>query len=275
MNLNLLSTLEVTRSEYLMSNGASFDNAKKQAQAEVLKIFTIKKPSIGSSEELNITQNTDDNAALLAISLILQGFRTEAELSQILGDIGTDIRTDGVLNSSNIGSSLINDAKFLNLASIRQNLQSKLNNLGLSTTVPYFEKYITQFIDSCNYTFTKKITYPYLYNGKQNLIKDTVFPVISGTQYGINAYLPKGTSIKVLVRATPGFSTNCCAGPVTGSNNGWTITVNWPDSTVFRATGNDQNVFVPFMFGPPTSADFLIYENGASIPTRTKTIIAQ
>lgn len=275
VNVNLLSTLEASRAEYLIGVGNNFTTAKKQAQQEVLKIFAIKKTSMAESEVLDISQNTDDNAALLAISLILQGYRTEAELTQLIGDINTDIRTDGLLNSASLGTALINDAKLFNLPAIRSNIQNRYTTLGVITTIPNFEKYITQFIDSTNYTFTKKIQYPYIYNSKQNLLKDTVFPVISGTQYGISAFLPKGTSLKVLVRATPGFSTNCCAGPFTSSNSGWTISVDWPDSTVFRATGNDQNVYVPFMFGPPTSADFFIYENGSSVPTRTKTIIAQ
>jgi hypothetical protein len=56
-------------------------------------------------------------------------------------------------------------------------------------------------------------------------------------------------------------------------NSGWIFDNNpWPDSTFFSANGNNQTVNIPVMFGPPTSTDFLIYENNAGIPARIKTI---
>jgi len=94
VNINLLSTLEVSRIEYLISNGTSFTAAKQQAQNEILNIFSIHKTGIPESELLDISQDGDNNAILLAVSLIIQGYRTEAELTQLLGDISTDIRTD-------------------------------------------------------------------------------------------------------------------------------------------------------------------------------------
>ncbi len=39
VNVNLLTTLEASRMEYLLSNGTSFANAKTQAQTEVLNMF--------------------------------------------------------------------------------------------------------------------------------------------------------------------------------------------------------------------------------------------
>ncbi len=44
-----------------------------------------------NSEELDITINKEENAILLAISLILQGNKSEADLTQLLANISTDI----------------------------------------------------------------------------------------------------------------------------------------------------------------------------------------
>ncbi|MBK6282275.1 MAG: hypothetical protein IPF54_06065 [Draconibacterium sp.] len=43
INVNVLSTLEKPRIEYLVENGKSFSEAKKQAQKEVLAIFEVEK----------------------------------------------------------------------------------------------------------------------------------------------------------------------------------------------------------------------------------------
>jgi hypothetical protein len=96
VNVNVLSYLEKARIEYLVENGKSFNEAKKQAQKEVLKIFEIKKDDIVNSEQLNLSKDGEDNAILLAISVILQGRRSVAELSELLAKISMDIKTDGI-----------------------------------------------------------------------------------------------------------------------------------------------------------------------------------
>jgi hypothetical protein len=274
VNVNLLTSLEVPRAEYLLSSGSDFTSAKKQAQHEVLKIFSITRPGIIESELLDISQNGDDNAILLAISVILQGYRTEAELSQLLGDINTDIRTDGILNSQATGSLLINDIKLINLAVIRNNLSIKYQSMGITATIPDFEKYVAQFIDSTSYTFNKFISYPYILDSKENLLYDSSFYVTGGIRYSFGAYLPIGTSIRVILKPSTGYNwNNGNIGFYVMENSGWIFDNNpWPDSTIFSANGNNQTVNIPVEFGPPTSTDFLIYENNAAIPARIKTI---
>lgn len=49
----------------------------------------------------------DDNAILLAVSLILQGYPYTSNLSELLAKISTDIREDGVLKNPALGSILI------------------------------------------------------------------------------------------------------------------------------------------------------------------------
>jgi hypothetical protein len=274
VNINLMTTLEVSRIEYLLSTGLNFSTAKRQAQSEIMRIFSITRPNISESELLNISQNGDDNAILLAISIILQGYRTEADLTQLLGDISTDIRTDGILNSQQTGSALINDIRLMNLATIRNNITNKYLSLGVNATIPPFETYIHQFIDSTNYTFNNFILYPYIVSTRENLLYDSSFYVTGGIDYSMSAVLPIGTSLKVVIKPTPGFNWNSGnIGFAILQNVGWTFNNDgYPDSVYLYANGNNQSIDIPVQFGSPTSSDFFIYENGVTTPTRVKTI---
>ena len=107
LNVNILSNLEKNRVDYLVSNGATFSVAKNQAQSEILSIFEISKEGISASEQLDILKSEDDNAVLLAVSVIIQGYLSVAELAELLANISTDIREDGQLNSQTLGSTLI------------------------------------------------------------------------------------------------------------------------------------------------------------------------
>src|SRR4030042_3642799 len=136
VNINVLTHLEKRRVEYLIASGLSFSEAKDQAQQEILKIFEINKEDIGVSEALDISMEGEDNAILLAISMILQGHRTVAELSELLATISTDLREDGMLDNSETGSVLINHSKYLNINGIKENLNNRYQELGLPAVLP-------------------------------------------------------------------------------------------------------------------------------------------
>ena len=141
VNINLLTHLEKPRVEYLMKTGLSFSDSKKQAQKEILAIFNIQKADINNSEDLNIATEGADNGILLAISSILQGYRSESEMTELLSNISEDIRTDGVLNSSFTGSDLINHALYLDTTFIKTKLTNRYNAIGASSNVPSFGAY--------------------------------------------------------------------------------------------------------------------------------------
>jgi hypothetical protein len=142
LNVNILSNLEKRRVEYLVTNGSSFREAKQRAQKEILSVFSIDPDTIRESELLDISKEGEDNAILLAVSVILQGNRSEADLSELMANISTDIREDGTLNSQAIGSELINHCKYLDLGKIRNNLVARYNNMGTDAIIPDFEKYV-------------------------------------------------------------------------------------------------------------------------------------
>lgn len=226
LNVNVLSNLEKGRVDYLVSNGSDFSSAKNQAQKEILSIFEINKDDILESELLDITKSGDDNAILLAVSVILQGYLSVSGLSELLANISTDIREDGVLDSKSLGTTLINNARTLKLGNIRTNLENRYETLGLEVTVPDFEKFVTYFIENTDFEFTGFIQYPETgKHGKNILDKDkTDYP--AGT-YSMKAVLPEGTNLKVKISGLNWFF------PVSQDNTGWVYT-DWDDSDSSR-----------------------------------------
>jgi hypothetical protein len=170
INVNILTHLEKPRVEYLISQGMAFQAAKVQAQQEVLRIFNINISGLQPSELLNISQSSSGDAILLAVSCILQGYRTEAQLTELLSNISNDIKSDGVLTDS-LGSALINHAVYLDTIAIRNNLVTRYNSLGIVATIPAFEPYLRNFIQHTSFPTTETlISYPQSGAYGQNLL---------------------------------------------------------------------------------------------------------
>jgi len=90
-NVNVLTHLERSRVEYLVQQqGLSFDAAKAQAQQEVLALFDLELPEDATSESLNLT----NSGILLAASCILHGHLSTGDMSELMADIISDIKTD-------------------------------------------------------------------------------------------------------------------------------------------------------------------------------------
>ena len=143
VNVNLMTHLEKKRAEFLIDSGMTFAAAKTQAQTEIMKIFNIDNVTLGNSETLDISKSGDGNAVLLAISAILQSDKTEAELTELLSTINTDIRTDGTLDSTTTKSTLETAMEYIKSrkSTIRSNIESRYSSIGISATIPAFESY--------------------------------------------------------------------------------------------------------------------------------------
>lgn len=146
VNVNILTHLEKSRVEYLIGKGMVFSEAKDTAQKEVLAIFGFPIQNMDNSEMLDISVNKEENAILLAISIILQSNRTTGDLTELLANISNDIQQDGKLNDENIIAQLRNSTEILDLPEIRFNLEKRYQDLGISATISGFEKYITDFL---------------------------------------------------------------------------------------------------------------------------------
>ena len=281
VNVNILSHLEYQRIEYLVSKGSSFDEAKKQAKNEILKIFSITKQDFKDPEALDIAREDDDNAILLAISIIIQGNRTEAELTNLMAGIITDVKEDGVLNSEAIGSELINDAKFLDLNKVRTNIETQYKLLDPNAKIPQFEKYIQYFTANTTYKFNRKIIYPQTTDNWNNVLFQSEASYNINKPYGFSADVYNGGALKIILRKNK-IGTNYIE-----IYYGFNISiplVNWTVGSQYEIrTGNDIDVFRRFDVtkgGVKSTATITFfrtgnyqieyYENGATTPTFVK-----
>ena len=146
INVNILTHLEKRRVEYLVKSGKTFTEAKKTAQQEIQAIFGIQIAQSTVSEKLDIATAGDANAILLAISLIIQGELSVGDLSELLATISADLEEDGLMTNNSVMTKLRANAKLLHLDSIRQNLVKRYQDLGVTATIPDFEKYINVFL---------------------------------------------------------------------------------------------------------------------------------
>ncbi len=272
INLNVLTHLEKARVENLLSGGISFTNAKSQAQSEILNIFNIVPSSnLNPSESLDIAGSTGGDAILIALSSILKAYRTDAEFSELMADIISDIRTDGVLDDTTIGADLLAHARLLGAQEITDNLVERYNSLGVNVTVPNFSQHIDNFVASS--TFPNNATvidYPDSGNYGLNLLSEnTTFPA-SGGDYSLSAVLPNDCAVlRVRFINEGGTCFPFCWAWVVGSNTNWQINAfdQSTETQEFRNTGLETDLEIRLSEG---TYRMEIYEGSSTTPTITK-----
>lgn len=281
ININLLTHLEKSRVEYLMKNGKSFSDSKIQAQKEILAIFNIEKSDIKTSENLNISESGDDNGILLAISAILQGYRSESEMTELLSNISNDIKTDGILSSDTLGSNLINQAIALDTISIKNNLVKRYSDIGATASIPDFGKYITNFIAKTKFVITQSlITYPETGLNGDNILSLTKINFDLGvrrdTTFSLAAHLAKGASVKIKITSVSSDTSMTSKAYwyyASGSSVNWTISEFDRIAFIqtFTATESGKSCDLKMKFN---SGTFLVeyYEMSSTTATRKKTI---
>lgn len=152
VNVNLLTHLEYERVIYLVTQKKMrVKDAKKQAQKEIFALIGVDATDFENSEDLSVVGSSEADAALLAFSIILQGDRSESELSELLTKIATDMEKDGTWDDSVTRGALADwalsiegDRYFFETARIWK-IRENVEGWGLSEDVPYFERYVTMF----------------------------------------------------------------------------------------------------------------------------------
>lgn len=149
-NVNLLTQLEYNRVSYLVTKrNVSVAMAKRQAKKEIMNAFNVDTTALnldGMSEDLTIFGNTEQNAILLAISVLLQGDRTTADLKALLSKISDDIETDGEWNRDSLTRTAIATwALEKDASGFLSEIRSHVKGWNLGESVPEFEKYIRNF----------------------------------------------------------------------------------------------------------------------------------
>ncbi|MGB3800045.1 MAG: hypothetical protein WA952_09545 [Lewinella sp.] len=298
LNVNLLTTLERARVDYLVSRGSKFGLAKLQAQGEILGIFEMTNADLAKSELLDITKGGDENARLLAMSVILQGYLSVADLSELVANLSTDLREDGILNSDRLGSTLVNNAVALDLPAVRQHLEDRLDELGLEATVGDFESHVKYFLDNTDFVHTDTIVYPAQGDYGPNALDPVVMEFASG-EYSVRAELPMSTTVRVRISGPNWFDAGSqnrlwkrgnydqatasadYTAEGTGTpdfklllryNDPWPgqerdgPIVNPPDSTGYVNPNPDQ---------PTDTTRIIVYENGSDVPSWTKKFVTK
>jgi len=273
LNINILSHLARNRMLHLIAEGSSFEEAKIQAEQDLIKNFSIEKPDMTLSDQLDISGPGEDNAILLAVSVILQGFRTEAELSELIANVNTDMRDDGIINNENLGSLLVNDARVLNLEQINKNLISRYTEMGQDKDIPDFEKYVNWFIDSTSFEPTNLIEYPA--NGEyghENILHDDITLVTAYRDYSFAAELPRGSSLRIELSGGVWYYQTLPHGPIN-----WSVSQYNHHSKfqTFTAIESGSNTDLKIQFDNQNKADSIridYFENVATTPTKTKYI---
>ena len=145
VNINVLTHLEYERVMYLVTvNKMSLADAKKQAEKEIFAAFNIK-GDFEEAEDLNIFESGDGNAALLAISVMMQAEFDDMPLEERFERFNDFFAKSGVwydsyakLEVAKWAQDAAADGK---LDSIRKNVES----WGIASEIPSFESFVKNF----------------------------------------------------------------------------------------------------------------------------------
>ncbi|WP_295067155.1 fibrobacter succinogenes major paralogous domain-containing protein [uncultured Fibrobacter sp.] len=151
VNINLLTELEYERVMNLAAGKeTSFTDAKKQAEKEVLAAFNVKAKDgeFAQFEDLNIFKSGDDNATLLAVSVLMQSDLKVAKLTERVNDVATDIAKDGSWDDdktkTEIAEWTVTADKNGDLANVGKNIEK----WGGSDDVSAFETVVEKFAEN-------------------------------------------------------------------------------------------------------------------------------
>ncbi len=142
VNVNLLTNLEYERVMFLVKEKSkALAKAKTQAEKEVLAAFDIK-GEFDEFENLNVFESGDGNAALLAVSVMMQGDADAAALAKRLDKFDDSFAETGKWKDSETKKAI---AEWVTEASANGELETIRKNIeGLDYVdeIPAFEKYI-------------------------------------------------------------------------------------------------------------------------------------
>ncbi|MBP5767640.1 MAG: fibrobacter succinogenes major paralogous domain-containing protein [Fibrobacter sp.] len=151
VNINLLTQLEYERVMNLVTEEKmSFAEAKTQAEKEVLAAFSVKAKDgeFALSEDLNILEKGDDNAALLAVSVMMQSDLKVAKLAERVNDVAADIAKDGSWDDDKTKTEIAEWAATADKNGEFENVGKNIEKWGGSDEVSAFETVVENFADS-------------------------------------------------------------------------------------------------------------------------------
>ena len=153
VNVNILTQLEFDRVYSLVTRGDKDGNkltvkqAKRQAQKEILKLFDIELDDDTDAEDMDVFGKTDADAALLAISVLLQGDTSATDLSVILTEISNAFAEKGTWTDSMTKAGLADWALKADSENKLALFRKNVAGWHLGDTVPEFEKFVRNYVN--------------------------------------------------------------------------------------------------------------------------------
>lgn len=153
-NVNLLTHLEYYRVRHLvLEEKKNISKAREQAEREIFAAFNIDNSKFRSPEDLDIFSSGEDNAALLAISVMLEQDMTEGEMTNLLSELSSDFADDGKWNDTvqrmKVASWALHvdtaRVKYYDVYSRLSDIRDNVEGWNLGDTVPQFETYMSVF----------------------------------------------------------------------------------------------------------------------------------
>ena len=145
VNINLLTHLEYERVMYLVTEKKkSIAEAKEQAEKEILASFGID-GDFAESEDLNIFESGDGNAALLAVSVLMQSDVDVAGLTERMGEFSIALAEGGSWDDADTKTAIADWACDVDLKGTLANVRKNVESWKYADTVPAFEKFVTNF----------------------------------------------------------------------------------------------------------------------------------
>ena len=151
VNINLLTELEYERVMNLVTEEKmEFAEAKKKAEKEVLAAFNVKSKDgeFAQFEDLSILEKGDDNAALLAVSVMVQSDLKVAKLVERVNDVAADIAKDGSWDDDKTKTEIAEWTATAEKNGDLANVGKNIEKWGGSDDVSAFEAVVEKFADS-------------------------------------------------------------------------------------------------------------------------------
>ena len=273
VNINLLTHLEYERVKFLISvESMTFDDAKIQAQVELMTLFGFSEVLINHAEGLDIMKNSDADATLLAISCILQGNQSTSEMSLLLAELIDDLKNDGVVDQQSIISRIAGQAATINSSKVIGNLITYYQENGAdSAEVPDFEPYLVQFVAN-----NPSTDFPFKFpkstgNGLNILHPDFKVAEKMGVEnfHAMAIEMPAEGSVRLEYELIHGNGIMYIA-PMSGS--GWNYSEFDNGKRTFESTTAGRVIDMAVFFENYGLARLSLYFNGSSTPSIVKEI---
>ena len=150
VNVNVLTHMEYARILHLVTEEKyRFAEAKKKAEREIWKIFRIDDEKIvDDAEDLNVVGSGEGDAALLAMSILLQRDGDGNDLLSLITSIGNSIAEKGEWKNDSLDAAMAGWALLADASGRYENIEKNVRNWGLSAKVPDFKPYLRHFWQS-------------------------------------------------------------------------------------------------------------------------------